>query len=161
MTDKQIIERLKTDLDFERTKRKSLQADLKDKEKECEQLRNKLNSNIERMNKQNEKLHNENKELKAQLEQQKKENEEFKEKLSQAKDITEPLNSELLEDKVIREIFLIVNDCINQKVDPYKQALDDIEKLAKENVELLEGYHLEQANCLTILEIINQAKDGE
>ena len=43
----------------------------------------------------------------------------------------------------------------------YKQTLDKIEKLAKENVELLEGYHLEQANCLTILEIINQAKDGE
>ena len=37
---------------------------LKRKEKECEQLRNKLNSNIERMNEQNEKLHNENKELK-------------------------------------------------------------------------------------------------
>ena len=65
MTDKQIIERLKTDLDFERTKRKSLQADLKAKEQECEQLRNKLNSNIERMNEQNEKLHNENKELKS------------------------------------------------------------------------------------------------
>lgn len=30
--DKQIIERLKTDLDFERTKRKSLQADLKAKD---------------------------------------------------------------------------------------------------------------------------------
>ena len=29
------------------------------KEQECEQLRNKLNSNIERMNEQNEKLHNE------------------------------------------------------------------------------------------------------
>ena len=41
----------------------------------------------------------------------------------------------------------------------YKQALDEIEKLAKENVELLEGYHLEQANCLTISEIINQAKE--
>ena len=39
MTDKQIIERLKTDLDFERTKRKSLQADLKDKEQECEELK--------------------------------------------------------------------------------------------------------------------------
>lgn len=74
--------------------------------------------------------------------------------------ITEPLNSELPEDKVIREIFLIVNDCINKKVNPYKHALDEIEKLAKENVELLEGYHLEQAICLTILEIINQAKDG-
>lgn len=37
--DKQIIERLKTDLDFERTKRKSLQADLKAKEQECEELK--------------------------------------------------------------------------------------------------------------------------
>ena len=37
---------------------------LKRKEQECDQLRNKLNSNIERMNEQNEKLHNENKELK-------------------------------------------------------------------------------------------------
>lgn len=36
MTDKQIIERLKSDLDFERTKRKSLQAELKAKEQECE-----------------------------------------------------------------------------------------------------------------------------
>ena len=32
---------------------------LKRKEQECEQLRNKLNSNIEKMNEQNEKLHNE------------------------------------------------------------------------------------------------------
>ena len=38
---------------------------LKRKEQECEELRNKLNSNIERMNEQNEKLHNENKELKS------------------------------------------------------------------------------------------------
>ena len=38
---------------------------LKRKEQECEQLRNKLNSSIERMNAQNEKLHNENKELKS------------------------------------------------------------------------------------------------
>ena len=37
----------------------------KAKEQECEELRNKLNSNIERMNEQNEKLHNENKELKS------------------------------------------------------------------------------------------------
>lgn len=42
MVDKQIIERLKTDLDFERTKRKSLQADLKAKEQECEELKEQL-----------------------------------------------------------------------------------------------------------------------
>ena len=40
MTDKQIIARLKTDLDFERTKRKSLQADIKAKERECEKIKN-------------------------------------------------------------------------------------------------------------------------
>lgn len=46
-----------------------------------------------------------------------------------------------------------------QECEEFGETLDEIEKLAKENVELLEGYHLEQANCLTILEIINQAKE--
>ena len=109
------------------------------------------------MNEQNEKLHNENKELKAQLEQQKKENEEFKEKLSQVKDITEPLNSKLLEDKVIREIFLIVNDCINKKVNPYKQALDEIEHQV---TELFLGVeNKDRTYCEKILDIINSVKD--
>ena len=40
--DKQIIERLKTDLDFERTKRKTLQAELQAKEQECEELKKQL-----------------------------------------------------------------------------------------------------------------------
>ena len=44
---------------------KELLGKLALKEQECEQLRNKLNSSIERMNSQNEKLHNENKELKS------------------------------------------------------------------------------------------------
>ena len=131
----------------------------KRKEQECEQLINKLNSNIERMNAQNEKLHNENKELKAQLEQQKKENEEFKEKLSQAKDITEPLNSELPEDKVIREIFLIVNDCINKKVNPYKQALDEIEYYIN-NQGINNKWNMRiQRFRMGILDIINSVKD--
>lgn len=52
-------------------------------------------------------------------------------------------------------------NCYFKQLKRKEQALDEIEKLAKENVELLEGYHLEQANCLTILEIINQAKDGK
>ena len=47
----------------------------------------------------------------------------FKEKLSQVKDTTEPLNSELPEDKVIREIFLIVNDCINKRSTPTNKHL--------------------------------------
>ena len=53
MTDKQIIERLKTDLDFERTKRKSLQAALKVKEQECERLKKDLHQNF----KEKDKLH--------------------------------------------------------------------------------------------------------
>ena len=39
----------------------------KRKEKECEQLRNKLNSNIEKMNEQNEKLHNEIQAIRQQM----------------------------------------------------------------------------------------------
>ncbi len=39
MTDKQIIEKLKTDLDFERSKRKTLQTELQAKEQECERLK--------------------------------------------------------------------------------------------------------------------------
>lgn len=111
------------------------------------------------MNEQNEKLHNENKELKAQLEQQKKENEEFKEKLSQVKDITEPLNSELPEDKVIREIFLIVNDCINKKVNPYKHALDEIEYYIN-NQGINNKWNMRiQRFRMGILDIINKAKE--
>ena len=41
--------------------------DYKAKEQECEQLRNKLNSSIERMNEQNEKLHNEIQAIKQQM----------------------------------------------------------------------------------------------
>ena len=65
--DKQIIERLKTDLDFERTKRKSLQADLKAKEQECEELRTMLKD-----------LSYENQKFCYQIEEQTKQLEPFK-----------------------------------------------------------------------------------
>ncbi len=42
MTDKQIIEKLKTDLDFERSKRNTLQTQLKAKEQECKELKEEL-----------------------------------------------------------------------------------------------------------------------
>ena len=46
-------------LDLQRVKEYNELVDLyKAKEQECEELRNRLNSNIERMNEQNEKLHN-------------------------------------------------------------------------------------------------------
>ena len=81
----------------------------------------------------------------------------FKEKLSQVKDTTEPLNSELSEDKVIREIFLMVNDCINQKVNPYKHALDEIEHQV---TELFLGVeNKDRTYCEKILDIINSVKD--
>ena len=97
----------------------------------------------------------------------------FKEKLSQVKDTTEPLNSELPEDKVIREIFLMVNDCINQKVNHYKHALDEIEKQVKAiNNECFYDASCDCNNCdmknncpyyrkVKTLDIINKAKDGE
>ena len=95
----------------------------------------------------------------------------FKEKLSQVKDTTEPLNSELPEDKVIREIFLMVNDCINQKVNHYKQALDEIEKQVKAiNNECFYDASCDCNNCdmknncpyyrkVKTLDIINSVKD--
>ena len=46
MTDKQIIERLKADLDFERSKRKTLQEQLKAKEQECKELRGVIRKDI-------------------------------------------------------------------------------------------------------------------
>lgn len=52
------------------------------KEQECEELRNKLNSNIERMNEQNEKLHKENKELKSYIYEKEK---QIKQQLDQYK----------------------------------------------------------------------------
>ena len=95
----------------------------------------------------------------------------FKEKLSQVKDTTEPLNSELPEDKVIREIFLMVNDCINQKVNHYKHALDEIEKQVKAiNNECFYDASCDCNNCdmknncpyyrkVKTLDIINSMKD--
>ena len=95
----------------------------------------------------------------------------FKEKLSQVKDTTEPLNSELPEDKVIREIFLMVNDCINQKVNHYKHALDEIEKQVKAiNNECFYDASCDCNNCdmknncpyyrkVKTLDIINSVKD--
>lgn len=89
--------------------------------------------------------------------QLKQENEKLKEKLSQVKDITEPLNSELPEDKVIREIFLIVNDCINKKVNPYKQTLDEIEEFCKQNHYCLESEYRWFSD--EIQDIISKAKE--
>ena len=64
---------------------------------------------------------------------------------------------EKLEDKVIREIFLIVNDCINKKVKPYKHALDEIEHQV---TELFLGVeNKDRTYCEKILDIINSVKD--
>lgn len=70
----------------------------------------------------------------------------------------------MIKEQIINEINKTKGHLANmekmlEECEKYEQALDDIEKFAKENVELLEGYHLEQANCLTILDIINKVKE--
>ena len=97
-------------------------------------------------------------------ENQKQRLEYYREKTTQLLDDIDNkdrFNTELQEENEEQKARIkeLLHDCNSCKFYQYKQALDEIEKLAKENVELLEGYHLEQANCLTILEIINQAKE--
>ena len=94
----------------------------KEKNKELEECNDTLFKAIEEVNRINKKLE--------------AENEELKEKLFQVADIIEPLHSELPEDGVIREIFLIVNDCSNKKVNPYKQALIEIKEIIKQGVKI-------------------------
>lgn len=129
----------------------------------CETYDCKHFNNLKECQKQNcwyknySKEHIKNVQLKKQLQAKEQECEELKEKLSQVGDIVKPLNSELPEDKVIREIFLIVNDCINEKVNKYKQALDEIEEYCKQN-----HYCLEPDNRWLsdeIQDIINRAKE--
>ena len=50
---------------------------------------------------------------------------------------------------------------LKESNDRYHKALEEIEKYAKENDEMLQGYHHEWANNRQILEIINKAKGGE
>ena len=89
----------------------------KEKNEKLEECNDTLFKAIEEVNRINKKLKAENKKL--------------KEKLFQVADIIEPLHSELPEDRIIREIFLIVNDCSNKKVNPYKQALIEIKEIAE------------------------------
>lgn len=53
-------------------------------------------------------------------------------------------------------------DKASDERDRYRKALEEIERLANENNELLQGYHHEWANNKLILEIISKAKgEGE
>ena len=91
MTDKQIIERLKTDLDFERTKRKTLQAELQTKEQECERLEIYIESNEQQV-KEVEKLVMDNDRLINELENYKQALENVREMCISVKDV-ENVNS--------------------------------------------------------------------
>lgn len=99
--DKQIIERLKTNLDFERTKRKSLQADLKAKEKECEELKNTITN-----------LENIRDEFSAKLDQLKAKNEELKKNLNEGclQHLTLMTEQQVLL-KTLAEIKKIISEC--------------------------------------------------
>ena len=112
--------------------------------KENEELRNKLNSNIERMNEQNEKLHNENKELKAQLEQQKKENEELKEKI-----------------KAYQEDRFCQGGCAIYQYDKIHKLTQTLEKIEEFCIVYSSNHDAYETVYKQILDIINKAKDGE
>lgn len=148
-----------------------LKAELEQKEKECEELHERTASIIHRLTggrlsystytlegcedayadqlridveRATKELQEENKELSEEIGELKKQIEEYQDQ--------EPTIV-----NTIGNLQLQVKAWIEQSA-KYKQALIEIEKFAKENVELLEGYHLEQANCLTILNIINEVK---
>ena len=63
------------------------------------------------------------------------------------------------------EKWRIEAESLNEKLDlkntRYRKALEEIEEYAKENDDMLQGYHHEWANNKQILEIISKAKDGE
>jgi len=59
---------------------------------------------------------------------------DLREKLDKIEDIVIPINNELPEDNVIREIALILNDCVGLPPSRYKQALDEIEKIAQKGL---------------------------
>lgn len=48
-----------------------------------------------------------------------------------------------------------------KEIDRYRKALEEIEEYAKENDDMLQGYHHEWANNKQILEIINKANGDE
>lgn len=141
-----------------------LRAELEQKEKECEELHERTASIIHRLTGGRltystytlegcEDAYTD--QLRIDVERATKELEEENEELK--KQLKEYQEQEPTVINTIGNLQLQVKAWIEQSA-KYKQALIEIEKFAKENVELLEGYHLEQANCLTILEIINQAK---
>lgn len=89
MTDKQMIERLKTNLDFERSKRKTLQAELQAKEQECERLKYDNDYEVGALERTIDNLKSENKHLNDLLNQALKELEKTRETLTEIKEIAE------------------------------------------------------------------------
>lgn len=84
-----------------------------------------------------------------QLQHQKQECEELKEKLDNIQDDCPSFGD------------CSYVQCAKDERDRYKQALEQIEKLAQENNDYLEGYHHEWANNKLILEIINEVKNAD
>lgn len=137
MTDKQIIERLKKDLSFERTKRKSLQADLKAKEQELQQaMDNYVQLDLQRVKEYNELVdlykakEQECKELKHKVELMMDcvscKVDEYKQTLTEIKEIAE--------EEIECKTYEIENDCfnktrckaLNEHIDFIKQIIQKI-----------------------------------
>ena len=110
---------------------------LKAKEQECEELKRKL-SNQEQLYQNEIEIYNES------CLQLRQENDDLYLERLALNTANSGINS-LLEIK-------------EQENDRYRKALEEIEEYAKENDEMLQGYHHEWANNRQILEIINKAK---
>lgn len=124
------------------------------KTQECEQIKEKY----EALKLENQEGYEIVAELKHECEELKKEKAEIKKYLGISyKTIMQRLE-ELTEYKLKRQLEYIK---IQEENDRYRKALQEIEEYAKENDDMLQGYHHEWANNKQILEIINKAKGEE
>lgn len=98
-----------------------------------------------------EELKQECEQIKEKYEALKLENEEGYEIVAELKHECEELKSE----SFTRESLISMQE---KDIDRYCKALEEIEKFAKENDDMLQGYHHEWANNKQILEIIYKAK---
>ena len=148
-----------------------LMLKLSSSEIECDRLRwfyDKLNKALDIKDELNKALREENEELRKELQESTVKNRNLKQECEElTKNNDEPrmrLCNECGEKddynipcKMIRDLDYDLQKALEEN-ERYRKALVEIEELANENNELLQGYHHEWANNKLILEIINKAK---
>lgn len=151
------------------------------KSQECEELRedyaelehrhNEAFQDFERIKQKYEHLQEKYEALKLENEEGYEIVDELKHECEELKEENQKLEMQLCNDcgerddynipcKMIRDLGYGLQKEIEEN-DRYRKALEEIEEYAKENDEMLQGYHHEWANNRQILEIINKAKGGE